>query len=295
VSDKKPSSPVPKPTPASAPRPKVSEATKTPGAPPWFSTLRGEPPRWMAYALGAMCVVVVALVWQSIGGSEGTSRELILPKPGAVLGSYSKLDHMGLYNSIWVSLRRVLIGFAWATGIGVGLGILGGSFRAVGAFFAPVVTFLRSLPMGAVVPLTMIWFGIGEQQKEMFIFIATVPFIMSSTIQAIAAVPQRYIETAQTLGATRWQIIRKVLVPLALPDIMTSLRFLFGLAFGYIMLAEAINPQAGLGYLINLSNSRGGSQEPVFLLLLIIGVLAWGFDWTLRFFQRGIFPYRKDL
>jgi ABC-type nitrate/sulfonate/bicarbonate transport system permease component len=82
----------------------------------------------------------------------------------------------------------------------------------------------------------------------MFIFFATVPFVFTDTVRTIALVPERFVETAQTLGASRFQIITKVLFPLALPDIVTSLRFLFGLAFGYIALVEAINVRAGLGF-----------------------------------------------
>ncbi len=101
--------------------------------------------------------------------------------------------------------------------------------------------------MAALIPLTMMWFGIDETQKVMFIFIACVPFIFSDTVSAIAGVPDRYVETAQTLGASELQIVGKVLVPLALPEIYNGLRHLFGLAFGYIMLAEVVNAEHGLG------------------------------------------------
>jgi ABC-type nitrate/sulfonate/bicarbonate transport system permease component len=93
------------------------------------------------------------------------------------------------------------------------------------------------------------------------------------------------------LGASGWQIVRKVLVPLALPDIYGSLRHLFGLAFGYIMLAELINAQHGLGYLL-MASQRRGMSEHIILILMIIGLLAYGIDRVLFWFQRGLFPYR---
>jgi NitT/TauT family transport system permease protein len=102
---------------------------------------------------------------------------------------------------------------------------------------------------------------------------------------------ERYVESAQTLGATRAQIVWKVLVALALPDIYNSLRHLFGLAFGYIMLAELINAQHGLGYLL-MSSQRRGLSEHIILILMVIGLLAWGIDRALYWFQRGLFPYR---
>ena len=125
----------------------------------------------------------------------------------------------------------------------------------------------------------------------MFIFIACVPFVYSDAVTAITSVPDRYVETAQTLGASSWQIVSKVLLGLALPDIVDSLRHLFGLAFGYIMLAELINAQHGLGYLL-MTSQRRGLSEHIVLILIIIGLLAYGIDRLLVWFQRGVFPYR---
>ncbi len=145
--------------------------------------------------------------------------------------------------------------------------------------------------MAALIPLTILWFGIDETQKVMFIFIACIPFVYSDAVSAITAVPDRYVETAQTLGASPWQAVTKVLVPLALPDIYTSLRHLFGLAFGYIMLAELINAEHGLGFLL-MASQRRGLSEHIILILMIIGLLAFGIDRVLMWFQRGLFPHR---
>jgi ABC-type nitrate/sulfonate/bicarbonate transport system permease component len=134
----------------------------------------------------------------------------------------------------------------------------------------------------------------GEKQKSMFIFLAVVPFVFSDTVKAMSSVPERYVETAQTLGSSRFQIIRKVLFPLALPDIITSLRFQFGLALGYITLAEAINTERGIGAMLNTGEKRGLIEQN-FLLLFIIASIAFLIDWGIRGFQRGVFPYRKDL
>ncbi len=145
-------------------------------------------------------------------------------------------------QSIAATLKRVLIGFGLAVLVGVPLGI---ARRIVARASKRRVRrwrcFGRNLPVAALIPLTILWFGIDETQKVMFIFIACVPFVYSDTVRAIAGVPDRYVETAQTLGASPRQIVSKVLVALALPDIYDSLRHLFGMAFGYIMLAELIN------------------------------------------------------
>ena len=121
--------------------------------------------------------------------------------------------------------------------------------------------------------------------------IACVPFVYSDALRAITSVHDRYVETAQTLGANSRQIVAKVLVALALPDIFDSLRHLFGMAFGYIMLAELINAGYGLGFLL-MESQRRGPREHIILILIVIGLLAYGIDRLLYFFQRGLFPYR---
>jgi NitT/TauT family transport system permease protein len=217
---------------------------------------------------------------------------VILPSPREVIRSFPVLlNERALLQSIAATLKRVLIGFGLAAVIGVPVGILAGAWRVIESAGAPLALFGRNLPVAALIPLTILWFGIDETQKVMFIFVACVPFVYSDTVSAITGVPDRYVETAQTLGATPWQAIIKVLVPLALPEIYTNLRHLFGLAFGYIMLAELINAEHGLGFLL-MASQRRGLSEHIILILIIIGLLAYGIDRVLLWFQRGLFPHR---
>jgi ABC-type nitrate/sulfonate/bicarbonate transport system permease component len=289
---------IPKATEPAAAKSASAEADAIPKPPRWLTTLRAEPPAVIGKLLGLACVLLILLIWYAYtAGGEAHERAvspLVLPSPGEVVDAYGHVEDRGLYDSIAATMIRVLKGFGWAAVVGVALGIVAGSFRAVAAFLSPLVLFGRSLPLAALLPLTIAWFGMGEQQKEMFLFIAAMPFVFSDTLKAMSLVPERYVETAQTLGASRWQIIYKVLVPLALPDIITGLRFLFGLALGYIMLAEAINAGSGLGYMINIGRLRTYTADN-YLLLIIIGILAYFVDYLLRFFQRYAFHYRKDL
>jgi ABC-type nitrate/sulfonate/bicarbonate transport system permease component len=245
--------------------------------------------------VGAAAVGAIVLVWWAITAGAVENRlvsPIILPSPAEVIRSFpSLLNDRALLQSIAATLKRVVIGFGLATLVGVPVGIVAGSWRVVEAGAAPIALFGRNLPVAALIPLTILWFGIDETQKTMFIFIATVPFVYSDAAAAIASVPDRYVETAQTLGATSRQIVAKVLLPLALPQIYNSLRHLFGLAFGYIMLAELINAEHGLGYLL-MTSQRRGLSEHIILILIIIGLLAYGIDRLLFWFQRGLFPYR---
>jgi taurine transport system permease protein len=292
--------------------------TSPPRPPPWWKTLRADPPFLLRIGIGAGFVALIILIWFFMTLGDTPEDRFIspskLPSPGEVFISYDKpvynevtgaketethrtaseISDAGLRKSLLASLKRVLIGIGLAALFGVGLGVLAGSFRALSAALNPLVIFLRSVPMGALLPLTLIIFKATEQQKAMFIFFAVVPFVFSDTIRAISAVPQRYVETAETLGASRSQIIRKVLFPLALPDIVSSLRFQFGLAFGYIMLAEAIAAEHGLGAMLNVNEKRGNIEQN-YLLLFVIAAIAFAIDWGVRTLQRGVFPYRKDL
>jgi len=258
--------------------------------------LRIPPSRLTRRLVGALSVGVVVLLWwiatSGIGSEDRWISPVILPSPAEVIRSFpSLLRERALLQSIAATLKRVLIGFGLAVMVGVPLGILAGAWRVLEAAGAPLALFGRNLPVAALIPLTILWFGIDETQKVMFIFIACAPFVYSDAVAAVVGVPDRYVETAQTLGAKSHQVVLKVLVTLALPDIYNSLRHLFGLAFGYIMLAELINAEHGLGYLL-MASQRRGMSEHIILILMIIGVLAYGIDRVLFWFQRGLFPYR---
>jgi NitT/TauT family transport system permease protein len=259
-------------------------------------TLRYAPPVLTRRLVGAAAMGVVVLLWwlATIGAKpeERLISPVILPSPIEVARSFpTLLNERALLQSVAATLRRVLIGFGLAVIVGVPLGIAAGAWRVLEAAGAPLALFGRNLPVAALIPLTILWFGIDETQKVMFIFIAVVPFVYSDAVTAIASVPERYVETAHTLGASAFQIVSKVLVALAIPDIYNSLRHLFGLAFGYIMLAELINAQYGLGYLL-MTSQRRGLSEHIILILVIIGLLAYGIDRVLYWFQRGLFPHR---
>lgn len=265
---------------------------------PDLLALRVPPSPPVRWALGAGTVGLLMLFWWlATRGAAPEARwvsPVILPSPFEVIGSVGTLvKERDLIQSIAATLQRVLLGFGLAALVGVPLGILAGSYKVIEAGAAPISLFGRNIPIAALIPLTILWFGIEETQKVMFIFIACVPFVFADTVRAVTAVPDRYVETAQTLGASAPQVIRKVLVALALPDVYASLRSLFGLAFGYIMLAELINAKHGLGYLLSTSQRRGLSEH-IILILVVIGALAYGIDRFLYWLQRGLFPYRSD-
>src|SRR5215468_7068157 len=264
-----------------------------PVPPPWWQTLRADPPFPIRIAIGAGLIALVLLVWWFLTRGDAITAIVSpskLPSPGAVIRSFGRLGD-NLSDGIVATLERVLAGVLLAALVGVVLGVFAATNRAIGSAVAPLVIFLRSIPMGALLPLMLILFSTGEKQKVMFIFFAIVPFVFSDTVKAVSNVPERYVETAQTLGASNRQILTKVLVPLALPDIITSIRFQVGLALGYIMLAEAVDTPRGLGMMIATSQ-REYKTENVYMLLFVIAILAFLLDLVLRTVQRGAFTWR---
>jgi taurine transport system permease protein len=285
-----------KPKAASVAGPAAVASLAPPRPPPWWRTLRADPPVQIRLVIGAALIAFIVLVWWLVTRGDAISALVSpskLPSPGAVLSSFGSLKG-NLTEGIIATLERVFLGVLLAAVFGVVLGVLAGTNRVIGAAVAPIVIFLRSIPMGALLPLMLMLFATGEKQKVMFIFFAIVPFVFSDTVKAVSIVPDRYIETAQTLGASRLQIVYKVLVPLSLPDIITSLRFQLGLGLGYIMLAEDIDTEFGLGKLISLSQ-RQGLNDQVYMTLFVIASIAFMIDYFLRTVQRGAFSWRKDL
>lgn len=258
-------------------------------------TLRRRLPQHVAWGLQLLSVVLIGLLWWGLtygSPEERVMSPLTLPSPGEVLASFKSLwFDAALTRSTGWSLGRIFLGFGLAVLVGVPLGILAGCFKAVESLLRPVTLFLRNVPIAALIPLTLVWFGLGETQKVFFIFIACVGFVVFDSAGAIAAVDERYVETAHTLGAKRWQVVAKVLIQIALPDIVNSLRLLFGIAFGYIVLAELIDAKFGLGYIIQVATRRG-PREHIYWVLLIISLLAFSIDRLLLWAQRWLFPYR---
>lgn len=288
--------------PAAAPPPQprglLPPRTAPPRAGGRLFVLRAATPLWQTVGFGLLCLAVVGALWWFATRGEAEQRLLspaVLPSPQETFATFPTLwSDRGLLRNTLASLRRVALGFGLAVVVGVPLGVLCGCFSWISAFFGPLSIFGRNIPIAALIPLTFSLFGIGEQQKIMFIFIACVAFIMSDSARAIRDVESRYVDTAYTLGARRRHIMLKVLVPLAMPDIFNSLRLLFGLAFGYIMLAELVKfggESGGLGDIIIMSQRRG-PKEHILLVLMLIPIVALGIDRLLFWVQRQLFPHR---
>ncbi len=265
-----------------------------------FFALRRSIPQWQGIFFGLLCILAIFGLWWFLTAGQPEERILkysSLPSPKETFDQEQLRElwfDSALTRNLLASLRRVVLGFSLAAVLGIPLGVLCGCFPWINSFFSPINIFGRNIPIAALIPLTFALFGIGEAQKVMFIFIAAFAFVMMDTASAVADVSSRYIDTAYTLGASKRQIILKVLVPLAMPRVFNSLRLLFGLAFGYIMLAELVTQggeAGGLGNIINIAQRRG-HQETIILVLIIIPAVALVIDRLVYFVQKSLFPYQ---
>jgi len=195
-----------------------------------------------------------------------------------------------LVRSAGASFYRVMMGFLLAAVVAIPLGILMGTFPPLKHFFSPLLDPMRFLPISALVPLFIVWFGIGDLQKIVFLFVGTVVYLLPLVVEAVAAVDDVYLQTATTLGASRWQLVRHVLVPGSLPNIGEALRVMNGIGWTYVILAEVVNAPLGLGALINVAGKRSHVDQ-IFALVLVILAIGVVTDVVIRAVNEALFPW----
>jgi NitT/TauT family transport system permease protein len=260
--------------------------------------IRESIPAWMYWALGVIPIAVILGLWWLVTGSgpaeERVISPTILPSPLEVGQSLRSLwfDRALTRNAV-VSLTRVVAGFVVGGAIAFPLGVLMGSFTKIKAMFNPLSVLGAYLPIPALVPLTLSLFGTGEKQKIAFLALAFVIYLLPLIVAAVDNVDGVYLKTAYTLGATRAQTVRKVLLAIAWPDIYQAMRLGFGIGWSYILLAEMVDIGKGLGGIIIMSQRRG-PREHIYLVLLVIVALAFLTDKLWSAGARYLFPYRRD-
>ena len=253
-------------------------------------------PAWLHWVLGTVPIVLLVGLWWLVTGSGPAEERIIsptiLPSPAEVASSFSSLwFDRALTRNVLVSLSRVLAGFAVGVAVAFPLGVLMGAFTKIKATFTPLSVLGAYLPIPALVPLTLSLFGTGEKQKVAFLALAFVIYLLPLIVAAVDEVDEVYLKTAYTLGATRWQALRKVLLAISFPDIYQSLRLGFGIGWSYILLVEMVDIGRGLGGIIIMSQRRG-PREHIYLVLLVIVALAFVTDKLWSIGGRYLFPYR---
>lgn len=223
----------------------------------------------------------------------GIVRRDFLPTPGDVLSALLYLHtDQALVRSSAASLLRVLGGFTASLLVALPVGLACGSIPRIRAWVLPTLEPLRVLPIAGILPLTILWCGIGELQKVAALFLGTVFFLIVAIVSAIETVEPTYLSLTATLGANGWQRIFKVLLPAAGPSIWEASRNLYGVVFSYLLVAEAVAAEYGLGAL-TIAAQRRQHIDQVFALIIVILILGYGSDAILKALGRRIFPWAE--
>ena len=237
---------------------------------------------------------LLALWW--LATTQGWVKPLFLPSPNQVLGKTGDLITEGfadstLWQHTWASLFRVFSAFALACLTAVPIGILMGINDLAKGVLDPVIEFYRPLPPLAYLPLIIIWLGIGETAKIVLIFLAVFAPICLSTRAGVRAVAREKILAAATLGASRVQIIRYIVLPGALPEILTGMRVGIGFGWTTLVAAEMVAATAGLGFMV-LNAKDFLATDVVITGIFVIGFIAYGFDLLMRGLERWLVPWK---
>jgi NitT/TauT family transport system permease protein len=254
--------------------------------------LREPLPRTTATLLGLLAPILVIATWCALTYG-GFAPPDFLPSPTEVVrGTLQLFLQYDLWSSILVSTRRIAFAFLLASAVALPLGVLMGAFEPVNRFFEPIVSPLRYMPISAFIPLLILWFGIYEKQKIAFLFLGVFVYLLPVVVTAIRVVPEELVQTSLTLGASRAQVIRTVLLPAALPEIFDSFRVMNAISWTYVILAEAVNPEHGLGYMVELARTHQKASWS-FAGLLVIGGIGLLTDFIIRLLSRALFRWRE--
>jgi len=260
--------------------------------------IRRPVPAWLRWFLGALPILALLGLWWLVTGSgpaeERVISPTILPSPLEVVRSFPQLwFERAFTRNLLISLARVAGGFGVGVAIAFPLGLAMGSFSKVKATFSPLMVLGAYLPIPALVPLTLSLLGTGEVQKIGFLALAFLIYLLPLIVDAVDAVEPVYLKTAYTLGASRFQVVRKVLLGVAWPNIFQALRLGFGIGWSYILLAEMVDIGKGVGGLI-ITSQRRGPREHIYLVLLAIVAVAFLTDKLWETLERRLFPYKES-
>ncbi|MDQ8707101.1 ABC transporter permease [Streptomyces sp. LHD-70] len=245
-------------------------------------------PRWLRRTSGPLLLL---LVWQ-LASTSGVLKAGVLASPGTIAGVARDLVADGsLTSAMGVSLQRVALGLLLGTVVGTVLALLAGLFRVGEDLVDASVQMLRTVPFVGLIPLFIIWFGIGEAPKVAIITLGVTFPLYLNVYAGIRGVDAQLIEAGQSLGLSRWGLVRHVVLPGALPGAMTGLRFSLGVAWLALVFAEQVNADSGIGFL--MVQARDFLRTDVIVVCLIVyaflGLLA---DFVVRTLERLLLQWR---
>lgn len=255
----------------------------------WFA-VRGEIPPWAYRALIALAFLLFLAFWEWLS-TQAWVNPVFVPSPARVWQAGREfLGDGNLWLDVKTSVWRVTAGFLLSAILAIPIGVFIGSFRVCEALLQSLIEYVRYIPVPALIPLLMLFFGIGETAKVMLIFVGVFFQLVLMVADEVRRVPHELVQVSQTLGARRGESVRLVLFRGALPGIFDALRLCNGWAWTYLVVAELIAANEGMGYRI-LKFSRFLQTPKIFVYLILLGVIGLTLDFAFRKFNKRVFHW----
>jgi len=238
--------------------------------------------------------ILFLLLWE-LGSRSGLIPERTLAAPSAVLATLAGMIASGeLPSNLLVSFGRAAFGLAIGVSAGMVLGLVAGLSRQGEAIVDPLMQIKRTIPVLALTPLFIVWFGIGETPKIALIAFATLFPVYLNLYNGIRSVDVRLLDAARSFGLSQRELITDVILPGALPSLLVGLRYALSVAVLVLVIAEQINASSGLGYLIN--NARDFMRTDIIVVcLMVYAILGLGADWIVRLIEHRALAWRPSL
>ena len=252
--------------------------------------IREDIPPGVYAAVAAVSLLLALAVWSALSYGHVVDP-LFLPTPTGVLGAAGREIHDGtLWSEMGASVYRISTGFLISTLLAVPIGLIMGTYKIGESFFEPPIDLIRYMPAVAFVPLAIIWGGVGDVEKFMILFIGTFFQEVLLIMDNVKAVPRTLIDVAYTFGLKQWEVLLRVVLPAALPGIVDTLRITMGWAWTYLVVAELVAAEPGLGFRI-MQAERFFDTSTIILGILVIGLLGLTIDFAFKFLYARLFPY----
>ena len=253
---------------------------------------RGIPAR-VYWGVAAATIAALAVLWCTVTYG-GLVDPLFLPTPGEIAARAVELAGSGvLWQDAAASFYRVTVGFLISSAIAVPLGILMGTYKLAEAAVEPTVDLIRYMPAVAFLPLTILWVGIGDGQKFLVIFIGTFFQQVLLVMDNVKRVPRDFLNVGYTLGLSEGTILRKIVLPASAPAIFDTLRVTLGWAWTYLVVAELVAADTGLGHRI-MEAQRYFQTDTIIVGILVIGILGLITDFAFKFAHGRLFGWARS-
>lgn len=256
-----------------------------------FFELRGELTNSQNRIIGFTGFVLMILIWHVITTFNPQVQSLF-PSPFSVISSYRELYHNDdILFGTFISIERNFLGYLKAVVYAIPVGFVIGLFPIFKALFSKYVDAIRFIPLAATTGIFIIWYGIDEQVKINFLAFGIFVYLLPIVVQRIEEVDKVYTQTAKTMGATKWQVIRTVFIPDVFSRVFEDIRVIVAISWTYIVIAELINNKSGIGSMIHMS-ARQSRIDKVFALLLLIIIIGIIQDFVFKQASKLIFPHK---